>query len=79
MNFYNENLRRVYSSIVIKNSPKEIEEYKSQGKTIILVSHDIGAIEKYCDRAMLIQDGRIKMIGDSKEVGEEYLRQNALN
>lgn len=54
----------------------KFEEYKKEGKTIILVSHDIGAIEKYCDRAMLIQDGIIKMIGDAKEVGEEYKREN---
>ena len=43
MNFYNENLRRVYSSIVIKNSPKEIEEYKSQ---FVLYNPDTNKIGK---------------------------------
>jgi len=54
----------------------KFEEYKAQGKTIILVSHDISAIEKYCDRAMLIKDGKIQKIGDPQEVVEEYKRQS---
>lgn len=54
----------------------EFNKYKEQGKTVILVSHDIGAIENYCDRVMLIQDGLIKKIGDTKEVVEFYKLQN---
>lgn len=55
---------------------QKFEEYKSQGKTIILVSHDISAVEKYCDRTMLIRNGQIQKIGETKEVVEEYIRQN---
>jgi len=55
----------------------KFEEYKSQGKTIVLVSHDVSAIEKYCDRAMLIEDGKIKKIGNPKDVVEEYKRVNS--
>ena len=55
---------------------EKFEEYKSQGKTIVLVSHDTGAIEKYCDRAMLIRDGKISAIGDTKRVVEWYEKQN---
>lgn len=54
----------------------KFEEYKSQGKTVILVSHDVGKIQKYCDRAMLLQNGAIKKIGDPKEVVEEYKKEN---
>ena len=54
----------------------KFEEYKANGKTIILVSHDIGAIEKYCDKVMLLQNGQIIKIGDPKEVVEEYKKEN---
>jgi ABC-type polysaccharide/polyol phosphate transport system ATPase subunit len=51
-------------------------EMKSSGKTIILVTHDMGTVEAYCHRAMLISDGRIQHIGDPAEVGRQYLRLN---
>ena len=54
----------------------EFMRYREQGKTIVLVSHDIKAIEKYCDRAVLIRDGKISIIGDTKEAVEEYKKQN---
>ncbi len=51
-------------------------EMKAAGKTIILVTHDMGTVEAYCHRAMLIADGQIQHIGDPGEVGREYLRLN---
>jgi ABC-type polysaccharide/polyol phosphate transport system ATPase subunit len=49
---------------------------KAAGKTIVLVTHDVGAVESYCDRAMLIKEGEIAYIGDPGEVGRQYLRLN---
>jgi ABC-type polysaccharide/polyol phosphate transport system ATPase subunit len=49
---------------------------KSEGKTIILVTHEMSTVEKYCDRAMLISDGKIEHLGDPAEVGRRYLRLN---
>jgi ABC-2 type transport system ATP-binding protein len=51
-------------------------EMKAASKTIILVTHDMGTVEAYCHRAMLIADGRIQHIGDPGDVGREYLRLN---
>jgi ABC-type polysaccharide/polyol phosphate transport system ATPase subunit len=48
------------------------ELYKKEGKTIILVTHDPGAMERFADRAMLIHKSRIEMIGDPHEVLERY-------
>jgi ABC-2 type transport system ATP-binding protein len=55
---------------------QKFEEYKAMGKTIVFVSHDIPSVEKYCDRAMLIRNGKIEKIGDTKEVVGEYIKQN---
>ena len=51
-------------------------QMKAQGKTIVLVTHEMATVEDYCHRAMLIADGEIQHIGDPGEVGREYLRLN---
>jgi len=55
---------------------REFAKYKEQGKTVILVTHDIGTVQRYCDRAMLLRNGEIAMIGSAEEVGNEYIYQN---
>lgn len=54
----------------------EFSRYKEMGKTVILVTHDIGTVQRYCDRAMLLRNGKIEMIGNPEEVGNEYIYQN---
>jgi len=45
---------------------------KKQGKTIILVSHDMDAIREYCERAMLIERNQVLLTGPSYKVASEY-------
>ncbi|HEX6667048.1 MAG TPA: ABC transporter ATP-binding protein [Solirubrobacterales bacterium] len=52
------------------------QEMKAEGKTIILVTHEMSTVETYCHRAMLIDGGRIQHIGDPGEIGREYLQLN---
>lgn len=47
-------------------------EAKRQKKTVILVTHSMPDVRRYCDRAMLIQEGRIAKIGDPDEVADAY-------
>lgn len=49
---------------------------KDPTKTVILVTHDMGAIKRYCTRAMFIQDGEVAVIGDRETVAEEYTLAN---
>jgi ABC-2 type transport system ATP-binding protein len=51
-------------------------EMRASDRTIVLVTHDMAAIDTYCDRAMLMHDGELRYIGDSHEVGRRYFRQN---
>lgn len=51
------------------------ERFKQAGKTIVFVSHDLAAVEKFCDRVVLIESGRIKHIGGPHVVLSEYQRQ----
>ncbi len=51
-------------------------EMRDQGKTIVLVTHDMAAVERYCHRAMLLSEGALVQIGDPGEVARRYLRLN---
>ncbi len=51
-------------------------EMRDSGRTLVLVTHDMQAVEHYCDRAMLLDHGRIEKIGDPAEVARRYLRLN---
>jgi ABC-type polysaccharide/polyol phosphate transport system ATPase subunit len=49
---------------------------KGEGKTIVLVTHEMATVEAYCHRAMLIGDGKIQAIGEPTEIANRYLRLN---
>ena len=51
----------------------KMEEFKRNKVTIILVSHNLNAVAKFCDKCIWLQDGVIKSSGKSKSVIEEYL------
>ncbi len=54
----------------------EFKKYREAGKTVILVSHDISTIKSYCDRALLLRDGKISHTGKADEVATKYLYEN---
>ncbi|HET9050801.1 MAG TPA: ABC transporter ATP-binding protein [Candidatus Dormibacteraeota bacterium] len=48
--------------------------YKRQGRTIVLVTHDMNAVHMYCDRALLLDHGRLVIDGSPGEVTTQYRR-----
>lgn len=52
---------------------KRVQEFTSQGTTLILVSHAIGDIVKHCDRVIFIKDGGVFADGSAQEVSNLYL------
>lgn len=48
------------------------QERKKSGKTTILVTHDMGAVKKYCNKAVLIENGLVKAIGSPENVANQY-------
>ncbi len=52
----------------------KIRDIKERGKTIFFVSHDIGAVQKLCSRAILLENGEIIHMGKPEKVAEEYFR-----
>lgn len=47
---------------------------KKQNVTVVFVTHDMGAVREYCDRAMLIEDSRIVSIGDTDKITKQYIQ-----
>jgi ABC-type polysaccharide/polyol phosphate transport system ATPase subunit len=47
-------------------------DMRDQGKTVVFVSHDLGAISTFCDRALLLRQGRVVAIGEPADVLEVY-------
>ena len=51
----------------------KIQEFKARGKTILLVSHDLGSVEKLCDEAVWLHQGRLMGQGRTREIIDRYL------
>ncbi|MBA3758282.1 ABC transporter ATP-binding protein [Candidatus Saccharibacteria bacterium] len=53
------------------------EELKKNKKTVVIVSHDMNAIERFCTRAALISKGNLDFVGSPEQVSKLYKKQNA--
>jgi ABC-type polysaccharide/polyol phosphate transport system ATPase subunit len=51
-------------------------EMRESGKTIIFVTHDMGSMQRFCHRALLLERGAPVYMGDPREVADRYLEIN---
>jgi ABC-type polysaccharide/polyol phosphate transport system ATPase subunit len=49
---------------------------KDEGKTILFVTHDMSLVERFCDRAMLLERGKMLAMGEPHEIGLLYNQVN---
>ena len=54
----------------------EFHRLRDEGKTMLFVTHDMGAVVRFCHRAMLLERGRVRLIGEPDEVASQYLEAN---
>jgi len=54
----------------------EFMRLRSEGRTIVFVTHDMASVERFCDRAMLLDAGRVVDISDPQTIARKY---NQLN
>ncbi|HEV2590893.1 MAG TPA: ABC transporter ATP-binding protein [Gaiellaceae bacterium] len=52
----------------------KVAEFKGRGGTIVFVSHDAQAVERLCDRAVLLRQGEVAFDGETREAIAEYRR-----
>jgi ABC-2 type transport system ATP-binding protein len=55
---------------------EEFERIKRSGTTVVLVTHDMGSVDRFCDRAMLLEHGAVAELGVPHHVGLRYLQLN---
>jgi ABC-type polysaccharide/polyol phosphate transport system ATPase subunit len=55
---------------------EEFFRLKREGKTIVFVSHDMYSLERFCDRALLMERGVLRQIGDPHEIARAYHKLN---
>lgn len=55
-----------------EKSSKEIEKIITSGKTIIIVSHNMGILKKLCNKMLWLEKGQIKEYGETKQILENY-------
>jgi len=51
---------------------EKIAEFRKLGKTMVIVSHELKTIEKWCDKAVWLNDGMIREIGIPSKVIDSY-------
>jgi ABC-type polysaccharide/polyol phosphate transport system ATPase subunit len=51
---------------------RRIEEFLAAGRTLVLVSHDLGLVEELCDRAFWLDTGRLVQSGHPRQVADAY-------
>lgn len=56
---------------------QKIEDLKNQGKTIVIVTHSMDTVTRFCTRAVWLHQGKIKMDGDVESVTKVYLEETA--
>jgi ABC-type polysaccharide/polyol phosphate transport system ATPase subunit len=54
----------------------EFARIRREGRTLLLVTHDMGNVQRFCDRAMLLEHGKAVRLGDPEHVGNRYLELN---
>ena len=54
----------------------EFNRLRDERKTIVLVTHDMGAVRRFCHRAMLMERGHVVALGDPETIGSQYMEIN---
>jgi ABC-type polysaccharide/polyol phosphate transport system ATPase subunit len=54
------------------------EDIRQAGKTVVFVSHDLDAVVRICDRALLLEGGAVQALAPADEVVELYARRGAM-
>jgi ABC-type polysaccharide/polyol phosphate transport system ATPase subunit len=48
------------------------ESFKEDGKTVVLVTHALELVSRFCDRVLLLENGVVRAIGSAEDVVESY-------
>jgi ABC-type polysaccharide/polyol phosphate transport system ATPase subunit len=55
---------------------EEFARLRRENRTVVLVTHEMGSVERFCDRALLLEKGHVADLGDPKPLSMHYLQLN---
>jgi len=55
-----------------RKSTEKIEQFRREGRTILVVSHSLGLVQQLCNTVVWLEKGRVKMVGDASGVIAAY-------
>lgn len=55
-----------------RKSTEKIEQFRRDGRTILVVSHSLGLVQQLCDTVVWLEKGHVKMTGPASDVISEY-------
>ena len=55
-----------------RKSTEKIEQFRRDGRTILVVSHSLGLVQQLCDTVVWLEKGHVKMTGPASDVIAEY-------
>jgi hypothetical protein len=53
-----------------------LQAAREEGRTILLVTHEMNAVQRFCDRALLLEEGRVVELGEPRSVCRRYEQLN---
>jgi ABC-type polysaccharide/polyol phosphate transport system ATPase subunit len=56
---------------------ERFQRMKDEGRTVLLVTHDMSAVERFCDRAIMLEQGEVVADGEPSEITQLYAEVNA--
>ncbi len=56
-----------------KKCLNKLSEVSGEGRTVLLVSHNLTAIRRLCTKGVLLQHGRVRKVGDIESVADAYI------
>ena len=56
----------------VRKGLEKMDEFKRQGKTIVVAGHDLAMVERWCDAAVLLEKGHVTAQGDPADVVAAY-------
>jgi lipopolysaccharide transport system ATP-binding protein len=57
-----------------RKSQEKMNEFRRSGRTIVLVTHSLNTVESWCDTAVWIDGGKVRMYGEPRDIISEYRR-----
>ncbi len=52
---------------------RKFEEFRTSGKTVLLVSHDLGLVKRLASRAVFLVDGQVRFLGAASDAVNRYV------